>query len=158
MSVLASIRSQVAPVNPEGYPFIGTFALASLVLMWLWSPLGWIGVVLTAWCVYFFRDPPRVTPLRDGLVIAHRLSTIITADEIIVLDKGVIVERGTHQGLLAAGGLYASMWNRQREAEAAREKLAAVEDDVAAPNRNPPVVADGEPATDAPSVRADAAE
>src|SRR5260370_28328885 len=70
MSVLVSIRSQIAPVHPEGYPFIGTFALASLVLMWLWSPLGWIGVALTAWGFYFFRDPPRVTPLRDPLVIA----------------------------------------------------------------------------------------
>ena len=66
-------------------------------------------------------------------MIAHRLSTIIDADEIIVLDKGVIVERGTHQRLLAAGGLYASMWNRQREAEEARETLARVGDDDVAP-------------------------
>src|SRR5215470_2326003 len=82
MSVLASIRSQVAPVNPEGYPFIGGFALASLVLMWLWSPLGWLCVILTAWCFYFFRDPARVTPLRDGLVIAPadgRITRIINA-------------------------------------------------------------------------------
>src|SRR5260370_7312525 len=82
MSVLVSIRSQIAPVHPEGYPFIGTFALASLVLMWLWSPLGWIGLALTAWCFYFFRDPPRVTPLREGLVIPPadgRVSRIINA-------------------------------------------------------------------------------
>ena len=82
MSVLASIRSQVAPVNPEGYPFIGAFGLTSLVLLWLWSPLGWLCVILTAWCFYFFRDPPRVTPLRDGLVIAPadgRVSRIINA-------------------------------------------------------------------------------
>src|SRR3979411_2573706 len=68
----------------------------------------------------------RVSRNRTTLVIAHRLSTIIGADEIIVLDQGVIAERGTHQQLLAKGGLYASLWNRQREAEAAREKLALI--------------------------------
>jgi ATP-binding cassette, subfamily B, heavy metal transporter len=82
----------------------------------------------------------RVSRNRTTLVIAHRLSTIIAADEIIVLDKGVIVERGTHQRLLAAGGLYASMWNRQREAEAARERLALVGEGEVAPNRNPPQI------------------
>jgi ATP-binding cassette subfamily B protein len=82
---------------------------------------------------------------RTTLVIAHRLSTIVGADEIIVLDQGVIIERGTHHQLLLKGGLYASMWNRQREAEAAREKLAEVEDDGAAPNRNPPVPPDENP-------------
>ena len=84
----------------------------------------------------------RVSRNRTTLVIAHRLSTVIGADEIIVLDKGVIAERGTHRQLLAAGGLYASMWNRQREAEEAREKLARVGEDDRAPNRNPPVVAE----------------
>src|SRR5882757_7348932 len=82
----------------------------------------------------------RVSRNRTTLVIAHRLSTIIGADEIIVLDQGTIVERGTHQALLAKGGLYASMWNRQREAEKARELLAQVEDEPVMPNRNPPVV------------------
>ena len=79
---------------------------------------------------------------RTTLVIAHRLSTIVTADEIIVLDQGTIAERGTHRALLAQGGLYASMWNRQREAEEAREKLALVADEPVAPNRNPPAVED----------------
>jgi phosphatidylserine decarboxylase len=70
MSIAASIRSQLVPIHREGYPFIGAFALASLILFWIWSPLGWIGVVLTVWCALFFRDPPRVTPLRDGLVVS----------------------------------------------------------------------------------------
>jgi ATP-binding cassette subfamily B protein len=87
----------------------------------------------------------RVARNRTTLVIAHRLSTIIGADEILVLDHGVIVERGTHQQLLAAAGLYASMWNRQREAQMAREILAEVGDDDAAPNRNPPEPAEPEP-------------
>jgi ABC-type transport system involved in Fe-S cluster assembly fused permease/ATPase subunit len=83
----------------------------------------------------------RVSENRTTLVIAHRLSTIVNADEIIVLEAGRIAERGTHAQLLARGGLYASMWNRQREADLAREKLAEVDDDVA-PNRNPPPVED----------------
>ena len=80
----------------------------------------------------------RVSKNRTTLVIAHRLSTIVGADEILVLDQGVIVERGTHNELLAKNGLYASMWNRQREAEMAREILAVVGDEDNAPNRNPP--------------------
>jgi ATP-binding cassette subfamily B protein len=82
----------------------------------------------------------RVSKNRTTLVIAHRLSTIVGADEILVLDRGLIVERGTHLELLAHGGLYASMWNRQREAQMAREILAEVGEDTAAPNRNPPEV------------------
>jgi phosphatidylserine decarboxylase len=70
MSVINSIRSQLAPINREGYPFIGGFALASLILFWLWTPLGWLGTVLTLWCAYFFRDPPRVTPQGDDLVVS----------------------------------------------------------------------------------------
>jgi ATP-binding cassette subfamily B protein len=84
----------------------------------------------------------RVAKNRTSLVIAHRLSTIVGADEIIVLDQGRIAERGTHAKLLAEGGLYASMWNRQREAEAAREKLARMADSGEAPNREPPPVQD----------------
>jgi len=90
----------------------------------------------------------RVSRGRTTLVIAHRLSTIVGADEIIVLDQGVIVERGTHHELLRQGGLYASMWNRQREAQEAREKLARAADEPVTPNRNPPPVADEPPAAD----------
>ena len=103
----------------------------------------------------------RVSRNRTTLVIAHRLSTIVGADEIIVLDQGEIVERGTHYALLRKNGLYASMWNRQREAEEAREKLAlAGEDEKIAPNRNPPPVEDAiSAAATAPlEARPDAAE
>jgi len=64
---------------------------------------------------------------RTTLIIAHRLSTVVDADEIIVLDKGHIAERGKHDELLARNGKYAAMWNRQREADAAREKLKQTE-------------------------------
>lgn len=70
MSIVNSIRAQIPPVHPEGYPFIGAFALVSLVLFLIWSPLGWIGAALTVWCALFFRNPKRVTPIRDGLVVS----------------------------------------------------------------------------------------
>jgi phosphatidylserine decarboxylase len=82
MSIANSIRSQFAPINPEGYPFIGGFALASLILFWFWTPLGWLGTVLTLWCAYFFRDPPRVTPVGEGLVVSPadgRVSLVVNA-------------------------------------------------------------------------------
>ena len=65
----------------------------------------------------------RVSEGRTTLIIAHRLSTVVHADMILVLDKGVIAERGRHEELLAAGGLYAGLWNRQREVDAAEETL-----------------------------------
>jgi ATP-binding cassette, subfamily B, heavy metal transporter len=100
----------------------------------------------------------RVSRNRTTLVIAHRLSTIVGADEILVLDQGVIVERGTHQELLAHGGLYASMWNRQREAEMAREILAEAEEAPAAPNRDPPAVPQADETEQELVPAADAAE
>jgi len=82
MSIANSIRAQIPPIHPEGYPFIGGFALASLILFWIWGPLGWIGTLLTVWCALFFRDPVRVTPVRDGIVVAPadgRISMITQA-------------------------------------------------------------------------------
>jgi phosphatidylserine decarboxylase len=82
MSVLASIRSQLAPIHREGYPFIAAFIVASLVLFWLWTPLGWFAAIAAVWCAYFFRDPERVTPVRDGIVVAPadgRISRVTNA-------------------------------------------------------------------------------
>ena len=66
----------------------------------------------------------RIAKGRTTLVIAHRLSTIVRADNILVLEKGLLVEQGTHAELIAKNGLYASLWDRQRQAERAREELA----------------------------------
>lgn len=58
------------PIHPEGWRFVPIFAAGTLLLFWLWSPLGWLGVLLTLWCAFFFRNPDRVTPTRPGLVIS----------------------------------------------------------------------------------------
>ena len=104
----------------------------------------------------------RVSRGRTTLVIAHRLSTVINADEIIVIDAGQVVERGTHAELLEQGGLYAGMWNRQREADAAREKLREVAEEITPrekPNAAPPKVAEREPPlVTPPAAKIDAAE
>ncbi len=68
----------------------------------------------------------RMSKGRTTLVIAHRLSTVINADQIIVLEAGLIAERGTHDELLEKGGIYYNLWNRQREVDEATEKLKAV--------------------------------
>lgn len=64
------LSTVLVPVNRAGWPFIALFAVLTMALWWVWMPLGLAGVVLTLWCVYFFRDPARVTPVREGLVIS----------------------------------------------------------------------------------------
>lgn len=60
----------IKPMHREGIPFVAGFAVASIVLFLIWQPLGWIGAGLTVWCYYFFRDPKRTTPIRDGLFVS----------------------------------------------------------------------------------------
>lgn len=58
------------PMHPEGWKFVPVFAGVTLVLFWLWQPLGWIGLGLTVWCYYFFRDPKRAVPVNKGLLVS----------------------------------------------------------------------------------------
>lgn len=70
MDIIASIRNAFVPIHKAGYPFIVAFFVAAVVLGFLWEPLFWIGLILTAWCAYFFRDPERVTPIADHLAVS----------------------------------------------------------------------------------------
>lgn len=82
MNIIDSMRASLAPVHREGWKFVAIFAAATAVLFWLLPDVfGWVGVVLTAWCAYFFRDPERVTPLGDTLVVSPadgRVSSLAT--------------------------------------------------------------------------------
>lgn len=69
-SLLDTITDSLAPVHRDGHKFVAIGLAATLVLFWIWPALGWIAALITAWVIYFFRDPDRVTPLRDGLIIA----------------------------------------------------------------------------------------
>ncbi len=60
----------VKPMHPEGWRFVAIFGAVTLVLFWLWEPLGWVGLGLTVWCYYFFRDPVRSVPLDENLIIS----------------------------------------------------------------------------------------
>jgi phosphatidylserine decarboxylase len=65
-----TIRKSIPPIHKDGYVFFAIFLAATLVLSWLWDPLGWVGLILSAWCLYFFRDPNRYVPQKDGLIIS----------------------------------------------------------------------------------------
>lgn len=70
MNLTDTIKKTLVPIHREGYPFILAFFVGSLLLGLIWEPLFWLGLVLTVWCIYFYRDPERFTPVDDQLVIA----------------------------------------------------------------------------------------
>ncbi len=86
------LSTVIKPIHKEGYKFISIFAAVTVLLFLIWQPLGWVGVVLTVWCYYFFRDPDRQTPIRDGLLVSP-------ADGVISLSEPAVppaeLEMGT---------------------------------------------------------------
>jgi phosphatidylserine decarboxylase len=75
------LKHVLAPIHPDGWRFVAIFAVVTLLLFFLARPLGWLGVIATLWCVYFFRDPWRVSPQRDGLVLAPADGLILSVAE-----------------------------------------------------------------------------
>ena len=64
------LKTFLKPMHPEGYRFVAIFAAVTVVLFWIWDPLGWLGLGATVWCYYFFRDPKRSVPLGEGLILS----------------------------------------------------------------------------------------
>ncbi|OYU17935.1 MAG: phosphatidylserine decarboxylase family protein [Rhodobacteraceae bacterium PARR1] len=67
---MTMLETFIKPMHREGIPFVAAFAVATLILFWIWEPLGWAGVGLTVWCYYFFRDPKRAVPQNAGLMVS----------------------------------------------------------------------------------------
>src|SRR6476660_1973060 len=82
-TILDSIRNAFVPIHPEGRKFIAGFAVAALILFLLAPPLGWLGVIATVLCAYFFRDPERVTPQRPGLVVSAADGKLVNIGTVI---------------------------------------------------------------------------
>jgi phosphatidylserine decarboxylase len=82
--IIDSVRAALVPVHREGYKFIAIFAAVTLALFFFHLEfLGWVGVVLTLWCAYFFRDPERVTPVREGLLISPADGRISMIEDVV---------------------------------------------------------------------------
>ncbi len=64
------LNTFIKPMHREGIKFVIIFSFTSVILFFIYTPLGWVGIGLTIWCYYFFRDPIRTTPVRDGLLVS----------------------------------------------------------------------------------------
>lgn len=96
----------IKPMHPEGRRFVAIFAAITILLAMIWEPLGWIGAGLTVWCYYFFRDPKRSTPMREGLVISP-------ADGIVSLIEKAVppAELGMSDAPLTRVSVFMSVFN-----------------------------------------------
>ncbi|NJM33798.1 MAG: phosphatidylserine decarboxylase [Rhodomicrobium sp.] len=75
-NIVDTVRSALVPVHWDGHKFIGAGAAVTILLFLIWAPLGWIGLLITGFIAYFFRDPARVTPIREGLIVSPADGTI----------------------------------------------------------------------------------
>lgn len=81
--LLETIKSVATPIHKAGWPFVAIFALVTLLLSQAWGGFFWIGLILTGWCLYFFRDPLRVTPIREGLIVAPADGVVQTITKVV---------------------------------------------------------------------------
>jgi len=81
MAVPGTFSSILFPVHRSGWPFVAVFFLVAVLLGWLWQPLFWLGLLATAWCLYFFRDPLRVTPDDPALIVSPADGVVVTTSE-----------------------------------------------------------------------------
>ncbi|RDW12330.1 phosphatidylserine decarboxylase [Paracoccus thiocyanatus] len=111
----------IKPMHREGIRFVAVFAAATLLLFLVWEPLGWIGVGLTVWCYYFFRDPKRVTPARPGLIVSP-------ADGIVSLIEPAVppAELGMEDAPLTRVSVFMSVFNCHVNRSPAAGQVAAV--------------------------------
>ena len=115
------IDTFLKPMHPEGWKFVPVFAAVTLLLFWLWQPLGWIGLGLTVWCYYFFRDPRRAVPENAGLMVSP-------ADGVVSLIERAVppAELGMGPEPLVRVSVFMSVFNCHVNRAPIAGKIAAV--------------------------------
>ena len=118
---MTMLETFIKPMHPEGWRFVGIFGLITLILFWLWVPLGWVGVGLTIWCYYFFRDPVRSVPLAENLILSP-------ADGVISLIEPAVppIELGMGPQPLTRVSVFMSVFNCHVNRMPVGGKVAAV--------------------------------